>query len=148
MSFNTAIDKVIEYLVPGLSGNLTCKLVSALIVVALGVTIACLADSYHKINEGNVGIYYKHGALQDRVTDPGVHFLTPFVEDYVEVKVRPDTFTMDDVVSVTKDGVENRFKEITAITTIRKDKIIAMTRKYGPDFKKVLVFDRIVEELR
>ena len=64
MSFNTFIDKIIKYFPPGLSGNLTCKLVSALIVVALGVTIACLADSYHKINEGNVGIYYKHGALQ------------------------------------------------------------------------------------
>lgn len=129
-------------------GNATCKLVSALLVVALGVTIACVVDSYHKINEGNVGIYYRHGALQDRVTDPGVHFLQPFIEDYVEVKVRPDTFTMEDVISVTKDGVENRFKEITAITRIRKDKIVAMTRKYGPEFKRVLVFDRIVEELR
>ena len=55
---------------------------------------------------------------------------------------------MEDVISVTKDGVENRFKEITAITRIRKDKIVAMTRKYGPEFKRVLVFDRIVEELR
>ena len=25
-----------------------------------------------QVNEGNVGIYYRHGALKDRVTDPGV----------------------------------------------------------------------------
>ena len=54
----------------------------------VGIVIACLADSYHKINEGNVGIYYRHGALLDRVTDPGVHFLKPFIESYIEIMIR------------------------------------------------------------
>jgi len=59
-------------------GSVICKISSALIVVGLAILIACIADSYHKVNEGNVGIYYRHGALKDRVTDPGVHFLMPF----------------------------------------------------------------------
>ena len=46
------------------------------------------------------------------------------------------------------DGIENTFKEVTTITTIRKDKLVLMTKKFGSDFKKVLVFDRIKEELR
>ena len=29
-------------------------------------------SEYFQIDEGNVGIYYKHGALTDRVTEPGV----------------------------------------------------------------------------
>ena len=29
-----------------------------------------------QVNEGNVGIYYRHGALKDRVTDPGVRILS------------------------------------------------------------------------
>ena len=33
-------------------------------VLVLAICIACIADSYHKINEGNVGIYYRHGALK------------------------------------------------------------------------------------
>jgi len=126
----------------------TCKIVSALFVVLLGIVIACLADSYHKIHEGNVGIYFKHGALQERVTEPGVHFMMPFVEDYREVRVRPETFTMDPIKAITKDGIENTFREITAITTIKKDKIITMTKQFGVDFKNVLVFDRIKENLR
>ena len=126
----------------------TCKIVSALFVVLLGIIIACLADSYHKIHEGNVGIYFKHGALQERVTEPGVHFMMPFVEDYREVRVRPETFTMEPIKAITKDGIENTFREITAITTIKKDKIITMTKQFGIDFKNVLVFDRIKENLR
>ena len=125
-----------------------CKIISASLTVALAISIACIVDSYHKIDEGNVGIYFKYGALQDRVTYPGVHFLLPFVEDYKEVKIRPETFSVDSVLAITKDGIENTFREITTITTVRKDKIIRMVRKFGMDFKKTLVFDRIKEELR
>ena len=34
----------------------------------MAIVIACIADSYHKINEGNVGIYYRHGALKVKIT--------------------------------------------------------------------------------
>ena len=47
----------------------------------LAIVIACIADGYHKIKEGNVGIYYRHSALKERVTAPGVYFMMPFVED-------------------------------------------------------------------
>jgi len=129
-------------------GNLWCKLITAIIVVVVGIMVACMVDSYHKINEGYVGIYFRHGALRDKVTDPGVHFLIPFIEDYKEVRIRPETYSMDPVLSITKDGIENTFREITTITTVRKDKIVMMAKKFGMDFKKTLVFDRIKEDLR
>eukprot|EP00092_Neocalanus_flemingeri_P038875 GFUD01042323.1.p1 GENE.GFUD01042323.1~~GFUD01042323.1.p1 ORF type:complete len:391 (+),score=122.86 GFUD01042323.1:133-1305(+) len=129
-------------------GNVICKLVSAGIVVGVAIVIACMVDSYHKINEGYVGIYFRHGALRDKVTEPGVHFLMPFIEDYKEVRIRPETFSMDPLVAITKDGIENTFREITAITTIRKDKLVFMAKKFGMEFKKALVFDRIKEDLR
>ena len=129
-------------------GNVICKVTSTSLIVIIAITIACIADSYHKINEGYVGIYFKHGALQDRVTDPGVHFMMPFIEDYKEVRIRPETFAMDSVLAITKDGIENTFREITTITTVRKDKLVMMAKKFGMDFKKTLVFDRIKEDLR
>jgi len=110
-------------------GNLVCKLISAIVVVVVAIIIACMVDSYHKVHEGNVGIYFRYGAIRDKVTEPGVHFLMPFIEDYKEIKIRPETFTMDPVLSITKDGIENTFKEITAITTVRKDKIVKMAKK-------------------
>jgi len=128
--------------------NVLCKVGSALGVLVLAIIVACVVDSYHKIHEGNVGIYFRHGALRDIVTDPGVHFLSPFIEDFKEVKIRPETFSMDPVLAITKDGIENTFREITAITTVRKDKLVFMAKKFGLEFKKSLVFDRIKEDLR
>jgi len=125
-----------------------CKLVSASMTVCIVTVIACLANSYHKINEGHVGVYFKYGALQDRVNDPGVHFLLPFVEDYREVKIRPETFSVDPVVAITKDGIENTFEEMTTITMVGKENVISMVRTFGMKFKHTLVYDRIKEELR
>merc|ERR1711872_598180 len=116
--------------------------------VGLAIFIACIADSYHKVNEGNVGIYYRHGALKDRVTDPGVHFLMPFFESFREIQIRPETVQLEPVLAITKDGIENTFREITVITTIRKDKLFTMVKAYGSEFKRTLVYDRIKEDLR
>ena len=127
-----------------------CRIASVLVAVsmALIIMIACIADSCHKISEGNVGIYYRHGALKDHVSEPGVNFKSPFVERYQEVRIRPDTFTIEAVKAITKDGIEITFNEITAITRIYQGNIIGMTKKFGSEFKRVLVFDRIKEELR
>ena len=47
------------------------KVVSAVVIVFLAIITGILLSSLHKIHEGNVGVYYKHGALQDRTTGPG-----------------------------------------------------------------------------
>jgi len=131
-----------------LRGHMVCKIVSTVVVVALAITVACIVDSYHKIHEGNVGIYFKHGALRNRTTEPGVHFLLPFLEDYKEVKIRPETTHLEPVLAITKDGIQNTFREITVITTITKEKLVFMIKKYGLEFKRTLVVDRIKEDLR
>ena len=74
--------------------------------------------------------------------------MRPFIDDYKEVKIRPETHLMTPVKAITKDGIQNTFREINVITTVRKDKLIFMAKKFGVDFKKSLIFDRIKEDLR
>jgi len=135
-------------LLPKTKGNKRCFTVTASIFLVLALTVACIVDSYHKINEGYVGIYFRHGAIQDRVSEPGVHLMRPFIDDYKEVKIRPETHLMDPVKAITKDGIQNTFREINVITTVTKDQLIFMAKKFGVDFKQSLIFDRIKEDLR
>ena len=135
-------------LLPKSKGNKRCLTVTASIFLVLALTVACIVDSYHKINEGYVGIYFRHGAIQDRVSEPGVHLMRPFIDDYKEVKIRPETHLMDPVKAITKDGIQNTFREINVITTVTKDQLIFMAKKFGVDFKQSLIFDRIKEDLR
>merc|ERR1719187_312094 len=55
---------------------------------------------------------------------------------------------MPSVEVVTKDGIEIYFNDIGELSTSKKDKVIAMIRKYGMGFKDVLIYDRIRENLR
>ena len=125
-----------------------CKICSGIIAVVLVVILAIFLSPVHRIEEGNVGVYYKYGAIMDTVTHPGVHYMTPFVVDVFEIQIRPQTDTLNPMQSVTKDGIQNTFKDVQVITRIRVDKLVYMIKNYGREFKQALVFDRIKEELR
>ena len=117
-------------------------------VVLASFLIAILADSHHTIEEGNVGIYFKFGALQEEVTMPGVHWKAPFVTMVEEVKVRPKTDTLNLMSTVTKDGITNTFNDVQVISRIKVKSLIKMVRTFGMEFRNALIFDRVKEELR
>merc|ERR1712012_1321567 len=124
------------------------KLLSGTLAVIVVALVAVSLSAIHKIEEGNVGVYYKNGALMDEVAFPGIHYMTPFITDVVEITIRPETDTLDSLSSITKDGIQNTFNDVQVITSIKMTKLVYMLKNYGPNFKKALVFDRIKEELR
>ena len=128
-----------------LGGVIACPVVVLLSVV---IIIAAIVDGYHEIQEGYVGIYYKFGALQEGVTDPGVHMMQPFVSTYKSVLIRPEEHTLLPVEAITKDGIEISFDGISVLSKTTKEKVVGLIKKFGIDFKKVLIEDRIKEDLR
>jgi len=127
------------------AGCITVSVVGGILGI---VALAGIIDGYHTVKEGYVGVYYKFGALQDAITDPGVHFRQAFVTTTKSVLIRPEEKNMPSVEVVTKDGIEIYFNDIGVLSTSKKDKVIAMIRKYGMGFKDVLIYDRIRENLR
>ena len=63
-------------------------------VVLIGVVIACIADSVHVIDEGTVGVYYLHGALQEKTSPPGVAWKSPFFSTVEEITIRDHSHMM------------------------------------------------------
>jgi len=120
------------------------------IVLLIGViiAIAAIVDGYHEIEEGHVGVYFKFGALKDGVTEPGVHIMQPFVSSYKSILIRPEETTMTDVEAITKDGIEITFQGISVLSRTFKTKVTDLIREFGMDFKKVLIYDRVKEDLR
>ena len=117
-------------------------------VALIAVVVACIADSVHVINEGTVGVYYKHGALEDKTSPPGMAWKQPFISMVEEFTIRPRTDTIEEVTAVTKDGINMVFKDIQILTDVREDHIVDLIRKFGKEFRKALVFDRVREEVR
>ena len=112
------------------------------------VVIVCLVDSYHTIRQGNVGIYFVKGRLDDTYSTPGVHWAMPFITEIKEITIRPQTDTLPTIKAVTRDGIENSFEKIQVLSNVEIGSLIPLVKKFGLGFREVLIFDRIAEELR
>ena len=98
------------------------------------VVIVCLVDSYHTIQQGNVGIYFVKGRLDDSYSTPGVHWAIPFVTEIEEITVRPQTDTLPTIKAVTRDGIENSFGQIQVLSNVEQGSLIPLVQKFGLGF--------------
>lgn len=128
--------------------NHKLKCASAVIIVFLAIVTAIVMSSLHRIEEGNVGVYYKYGALMDSTTGPGIHYMSPFVVDVEEVQIRPQTDTLDPITAITKDGIQNTFLDVQVISRVKVAQLVPMIKTYGNNFREALITDRVKEELR
>ena len=110
--------------------------------------VSLLVTSIHFIDEGHVGIYYKYGALQDGIGSPGLNFKTPYVSKHEQVTIRPTSNVLPVFQAVTKDAIPITFHEVEVISSVPMDNVQWLVRKFGPEFRKVVVFDRLKEEIR
>jgi len=124
---------------------MVCSGSTAFLLILFSILLGC---SIHKINEGTVGIYFRSGALLDKVTYPGIHFAMPFITDIERIKIRPRTDTLPGIKTITKDGIENEFHGVQVITDVKPASLVHLVKKFGLEFHSTLVFDRIFEELR
>lgn len=65
----------------------------------LAVTIFILwaAGAFHIIDSGHIGVYKRGGALLNSWTDPGLHFMIPFLTKYHQVQITLQTDQVKDI---------------------------------------------------
>jgi len=130
------------------TGARKCGLCCAGVVVVMIFAAVLMADSIHTIEEGTVGIYFVQGALDERISQPGVNWARPFVTTIERVTIRPRTDTLHPITVVTKDGIANTFNQIQVLSNVNITMLVPLIKKFGKDFRKALIFDRVYEELR
>ena len=128
-------------LIAGLIGGTT-------VMIGVCVAVAAYNDGYHEIEDGYVGVYFKHGVLQDEINGRGEHYKQPFVTNVTSVIIRPEVANISDVEAVTKDGVTVTYQGIAVLSKTKESEVVNLIRQFGMDFKKVLIYDRIKEDVR
>ena len=68
-----------------------------LLFVPLLVAVLLGAFSLHRIEEGNVGVYWRGGALFNRISQPGFHLKIPIIDSYENVQVTLQTDKVTDI---------------------------------------------------
>jgi len=123
-------------------------IVAGAVVLTVCLAIALIVDSVHVIDEGEVGVYFVYGELEYTLGYPGVNWAQPFVTKVERITSRPITNTLEDIDTVTVDGIEITYHDVEVISDVEENQILPLVEKYGPQFRTVMVFDRIREEMR
>jgi len=129
-------------------GSIMIKIGAAVVVVVAAIITGVCLSALHTIEEGHVGVYYKFGALMDAVTIPGMHYMSPIGTSVKTIMIRSETDQLQGIEAITQDGIQISFEQVQVITRVRQDKVVSLVRKYGVNFKKPLVYDRVMEDIK
>jgi regulator of protease activity HflC (stomatin/prohibitin superfamily) len=116
-----------------------------IIMVALVLLISLLGT--HTIDEGYVGVYWRFGALQERITSPGVHIKIPLIDSHEQVQVTLQTDSVTAIPCGTSGGVMVYFKQVEVVNRLHPDAVYQMVKNYTSNYDKTWIFDRVHHEM-
>lgn len=115
----------------------------------LGVTAAALLPliGVHRVPEGHVGVYWRGGALLDRVSYPGFRMMTPLVTSYAPFQVTVQTDKVRDIPCGTSGGTVIHFDKIEVVNQLAASAVHSIVKNYTTDYDKTWIFERIHHEI-
>jgi len=117
------------------------------LVVVVAVTAMMFNFSLHKIDEGNVGVYYRGGALLKVTSNPGYHMMIPFLTTHRSVQVTLQSDEVKNVPCGTSGGVMLHFDRIEVVNILSPTSVYEIVKNYTADYDKTLIYNKIHHEL-
>jgi regulator of protease activity HflC (stomatin/prohibitin superfamily) len=99
------------------------------------------------VEEGHVGIYYRGGALLDRITEPGYHFKIPFLDTFENVQVTVQTDKVTNIPCGTSGGVLIWFDRVEVVNRLRREYVYETIKNYTVHYDRMWIFDKIHHEI-
>jgi len=114
----------------------------------VALIVALIAGSgLHTIREGNVGLYWRGGALLQAVAEPGLHWKTPLLESYAEVQTTIQTDSVSDIPCGTSGGVVIMFSKVEVVNRLKKGLARETVANYTIHYDKPWIFDKVHHEI-
>jgi len=101
----------------------------------------------HEVPEGHVGMYWRNGALQQSIGDPGFNVMIPFITRFAPVQVTLQTDTVTNIPCGTSGGTTVYFDKIEAVNILDKNSAYNTIKLYGVNYDRTWIFDRIHHEI-
>ena len=120
---------------------------SALLSIAVAGVALFVFSGFHQIEEGHVGVYWRAGQLQERVTEPGFHIKLPLIDRVENVQITMQTDSVKDIPCGTSGGTMVYFDRIEVVNRLRKSSVQSTMKLYGVNYDKMWIFDKIHHEI-
>lgn len=90
----------------------------------------------HKVHEGNVGVYWRGGALLKEVSKPGYHIKVPAVTTFAEVQVTVQTDAVSGIPCGTSGGVMIVFDRVEVVNRLNVSHVFETIKNYTVNYDK------------
>eukprot|EP01102_Stenamoeba_stenopodia_P012483 TRINITY_DN3957_c0_g1_i1.p1 TRINITY_DN3957_c0_g1~~TRINITY_DN3957_c0_g1_i1.p1 ORF type:complete len:309 (+),score=91.45 TRINITY_DN3957_c0_g1_i1:120-1046(+) len=118
----------------------------ALFFVATFISAAAFMG-LHRVSEGHVGVYWRGGALINRITDPGFHTMIPFLDSVEMVQVTVQTDKVTDIPCGTSGGVLIWIDRVEVVNRLRREYVYDTIKNYTTHYDRIWIFDKIHHEI-
>lgn len=119
----------------------------AFFALSLAIIVGLLTVSVHKVEEGHVGVYWRGGALINRITEPGFHLKIPIIEQFENVQVTIQTDKVTNIPCGTSGGVMVSIDRVEVVNRLRKEYVYDTIKNYTVHYDKIWIFDKIHHEI-
>ncbi|CAH8586919.1 unnamed protein product [Heterobilharzia americana] len=117
------------------------------IAILLAVWSVLFGLSFHQIDEGHVGVYYRGGALLSQTNGPGYHLMIPIITTYKPVQITLQTDEVKNVPCGTSGGVVIYFDRVEVVNYLSANSVHDIVKNYTADYDKTLIYNKIHHEL-
>jgi len=122
-----------------------------MLVTALGGILAAIASlalsSYHIVDEGFVGVYWRAGALAPDISLPGIHWRVPVLTSFAQVQTSVQTDAVSGIPCGTSGGVMITFDRVEVVNRLRANHVYETIRNYTVNYDQTWIFDKIHHEI-
>lgn len=119
----------------------------ALCAILSIVVLTILIGGFHVVDQSCVGIYYSNGVLQETLSEPGFHFMIPFLTRVENIQVTVQTDNVENIPCGTNGGVLVYFDKIEVVNRLQRDLVVDTVRNYTSKYDKIWIDDRIHHEI-
>jgi len=117
------------------------------IIIGIAVLVGVLQLSIHRVEEGHVGVYWRGGALLNRITYPGYHLKIPFLDEFDVVQVTIQTDKVTNIPCGTSGGVLIWIERVEVVNRLKVDYVYETIKNYTVGYDKIWIFDKIHHEI-
>ncbi|MCF8861637.1 prohibitin family protein [Xanthomonas campestris pv. campestris] len=96
------------------------------------ITLGVIGGSFYTVDEGEKAVILRNGAVTGIAT-PGFHWKAPFLDSAVDISLRDETITFDEVKAYTKDSQTATVHRISITYRAKpgNDDVLAIYSRYG-----------------
>jgi regulator of protease activity HflC (stomatin/prohibitin superfamily) len=120
-------------------------LVWPLIVASCAIGVALLG--VHRVPEGHVAVYYRGGALLEKMSSPGFRTCTPFITTAKFVQTTVQTDKVTDIPCGTSGGTVVQFGRIEVVNQLQREAVHATVKNYTTEYDRTWIYDKIHHEV-